>query len=123
MNGRLSPDVRWLAYASDISSKFEIYIQGFPQAGSRTKVSTGGGINPRWSRDGKTLFYLIPNSALIAVDITADKSGIHIGTSKELFSGNVTSYDAMPDNQRLLISGYPLDRNRSMVSVILNWLQ
>src|SRR5262249_12768931 len=64
--GALSPDGRWLAYASDASGRYEIYVQGFPEGGGKRQVSTGGGNFPRWRRDGLELFYYAGDGKLMA---------------------------------------------------------
>ena len=55
MQGQFSPDARWLAYASNESGRFEIYVRPFPEAGGKWQVSTGGGTQPRWGRNGQEL--------------------------------------------------------------------
>ncbi|MBU6367004.1 MAG: serine/threonine-protein kinase, partial [Gemmatimonadetes bacterium] len=66
---RLSPDGRWLAYQSDISGTFEVYVRPFPGDGPRVKVSEGGGTEPLWSRDGRTVFYR-SSEGITAVAVT-----------------------------------------------------
>jgi eukaryotic-like serine/threonine-protein kinase len=56
IEGQFSPDTRWIAYASNESGRYEIYIRTFPEAGGKWQISTGGGMQPRWSRDGRELF-------------------------------------------------------------------
>ena len=69
--GTVSPDSRWIAYASDESGRHEIYVQRFPDASinQKTPVSTGGGMQPRWSKDGRQLFYLRADGMLVSVAI------------------------------------------------------
>ena len=67
--GVFSPDARWLAYGSDSSGRFEIYVDGIPEPGTRIQVSANGGSSPRWRRDGKELFYLAPDDTLMAVPV------------------------------------------------------
>ena len=55
-DGVFSPDTKWIAYQSDESGRFEVYMQAFPKAGPRTQISTAGGAQVRWSRDGRELF-------------------------------------------------------------------
>ena len=57
--GQFSPDGRWVAYASDESGRPEVYVQPFPGPGPKIQISTAGGIQPRWRRDGKELFYRV----------------------------------------------------------------
>src|SRR5262249_20866730 len=64
--GTLSPDGRWLAYSSDKSGHYEIYVQSFPDRGGKRKVSNGGGLGPRWRGDGQELFYYTGDGKLMA---------------------------------------------------------
>ncbi|MBI3472582.1 MAG: PD40 domain-containing protein [Candidatus Solibacter usitatus] len=57
--GQLSPDGRWVAYRSNESGKPEVYVQPFPPSGGKWQISTAGGHEPRWRRDGKELFYTL----------------------------------------------------------------
>ena len=70
-NGQFSPDGRWVAYQSNESGRYEVYVQPFPGPGGKWQVSTDGGIAPRWRRDSKELFYIAPNGKLMAVPIRA----------------------------------------------------
>src|SRR5260370_10577081 len=65
-NGQISPDGKWVAYASDESGNWEIYVTTFPGAVGKWQVSRGGGTEPRWRGDGKQLFYLGPTGTLTA---------------------------------------------------------
>jgi hypothetical protein len=69
IEGQFSPDARWLAYASNESGRYEIYIRPFPEPGGKWQVSTAGGTQPRWRRDGRELFYVAPDARLMAVPI------------------------------------------------------
>ena len=65
-NGEISPDGRWLAYQSDESGQFEIYVRPFPDVNSgRWQISTGGGTRPLWARRGRELFYVAPDGAVM----------------------------------------------------------
>jgi hypothetical protein len=85
--GQLTHDGRWLAYQSNESGCTEVYIQPFLGTGSKAAVSTGGGIAPRWRRDGRELFYLAPDGSLIAVPVhaSADGNTLESGTPVRLF--------------------------------------
>jgi Tol biopolymer transport system component len=72
--GRVSPDGRWLAYMSDESGAREVYVQRFPGLGAKQRISTNGGTEPKWSRDGRTLFYFAPPDVLMAVPVTPGDS-------------------------------------------------
>jgi hypothetical protein len=83
---RLSPDGRWLAYASDESGRVEVYVQPFPAGGRRVAVSTQGGFLPVWRPDGKELYYVTSESKLVAVRIDATGSSIEVPESRVLFT-------------------------------------
>jgi hypothetical protein len=122
---------RWVAYTSDESRKGrEIYVQSFPLGGGKFQVSTGGGSQPRWRRDGKELYYLAADGKLMAVDVeTAPK--FEAGTPHALFDSRISntssysfSYDASPDGQRfLIISPRQGESNTpAAITVVMNWL-
>ena len=69
--GRISPDGRWIAYASGESgSSMEVYVQSFPVPGRKRRISTSGGVEPQWRRDGKELFYLSTDQQIMSVNVT-----------------------------------------------------
>jgi len=104
----LSPDGRWLAYVSDRTGAAEIWVQGFPD-GVPVRVSRSGGYEPRWSHDGRELFYW-QGSAMMAVDVKTD-GALGFGTPVQLFSGRYytnpergsRSYDVARDGRFLLM--------------------
>jgi len=71
VQAQFSPDGRWLAYASNETSRYEIYVRPFPASGGKWQVSSEGGIYPQWRRDGRELFYVAPDNKLMAVPIQA----------------------------------------------------
>ena len=73
--GQFSPDGKWLAYVSNESGPYQIYVRAFPGEGARWPVSSNGGSHPRWSRDGKELFYMAPDDHLMAVPTIAEADG------------------------------------------------
>jgi len=84
-DGVFSPDGRWMAYDSDQSGSFEVYLSPFPSGGSKWQVSQGGGVQPFWSRDGSKLFYIAPGGKLMEASIKENGSAVAIGTPQELF--------------------------------------
>jgi hypothetical protein len=119
-----SPDGPWIAYASNESGRPEVYVRAFPDGGKKQQVSTDGGSEPVWARNGRELFYR-NGDAVLAVPITADGE-LKAGSPKLLFQGPYESvqtsrnYDVTPDGQRFLM----LRRDEppaTQVSVILNW--
>jgi len=75
VHGQFSPDGRWVAYTSNETGRYEIYVRPFPEGGGRWQVSTAGGIYPRWRRDGAELFYIAPDNALMAVPVRGSSDG------------------------------------------------
>jgi dipeptidyl aminopeptidase/acylaminoacyl peptidase len=70
IEGQFSPNGQWLAYASNESGRYEVYVRPFPEAGEKRQVSAAGGVQPRWRRDGHELFYVAPDGQLMAVPIS-----------------------------------------------------
>jgi serine/threonine protein kinase/Tol biopolymer transport system component len=100
-DAKFSPDGRWIAYVSNEPGQSQVYIQSFPAPGFKQQVSTAGGIMPRWSRDGKELFYIeMPN--LMAVSVKDAGSSLQIGTPASLFSLRVPLLDNVAADGRFL---------------------
>ena len=105
---RVSPDGRWIAYQSVESGKSEVYVRAFPSLDQERQVSNGGGVQPLWSKDGRELYYLTPNSRLMTVEV---KSGatLETGSPRSLFQtpieGNplLAQYAVSGDGQRFLM--------------------
>jgi Tol biopolymer transport system component len=127
MQGRFSPDGRWVAYASNESGRLEIYVQPFPRSAGKWRVSTGGGMEPRWRRDGKELYYLAPDGALMTVPANAT-STFQSGTPRRLFQTRVpflgspyrSNYEVAGDG-RFLVNTLVEGAASSPISVVLNW--
>jgi serine/threonine protein kinase len=118
-SGRFSPDNRWITYQSSESGRDEIYIQAFPGGENRLQVTTAGGANPRWRRDGRELFYLAPNNRLMAVPVALGPT-IKAGQPAALFAvPSNANYNLSADGQRFLIN-MPAE-DPSPLTVIFNW--
>jgi hypothetical protein len=100
-------------------------------AGNRRQVSVGGGMQPRWRRDGSELFYLAPDQMLMALPVTSKSGNFDAGRATPLFRTRLvptgsqivafdTMYDVTPDGQRFLVNGPPADPGPPM-TVVLNW--
>jgi serine/threonine-protein kinase len=126
-NPHLSRDGRWLAYASGESGKTEIYVRPFPKLDGKWKISTDGGTEPVWSRDGRELFYR-NNDKMMVVSVAAGAS-FAAGLPQLLFerryqfSGTaVSGYDASPDGKSfLMIQPAESVQPASQISIVLNW--
>jgi Tol biopolymer transport system component len=130
--GEFSPDSRWLAYESNESGRFEVYVQPFPKADGKWQVSVAGGIHPRWRRDGKELYYVAPDARLMAVPVAASGDGktLDFGVPVPLFRTRLASgagqlpgrahYAVAPDG-RFLMNTVVEDTAASPITVIVNW--
>jgi serine/threonine-protein kinase len=115
--GVVSPDGRWLAYDSNSSGSFEIYVRPFPNVSAgQWQVSTAGGTQPLWARSGKELFYVGPDGALLRVPVEASGATWNAATPIKLFEGRYytggaggsgRSYDVSLDGQRFLMIKAP----------------
>jgi len=131
--GQFSPDGNFIAYCSNASGRDEIYVRPFPKAtDGQWTISKGGGLAPRWSRNGKELFYISADSKMMAVDVTINpvfkpgiaktlfQTSIHGGaTSRQLFG-----YDVAADGKRFLINSSMADTGpvaATTITVVTNW--
>ena len=127
---RFSPDGRWLAYISDESGRFEVYVQSYPGPGGKWQISTEGGTEPVWTRNGRELFYR-SGDKMMAVDV-ATQPGFAAGKPRMLFEGPyepaqipVANYDVSPDGQRFLMLK-PVEQAQAaptQINVVLNWFE
>ncbi len=128
-NAEVSPgsegEPRWMAYTSDESGRSEVYVQSYPSGANRMPVSTGGGFLPKWSRDGRELFYLTGDGAA-AVAIRSDGS---LGAPRMLFDRanfffptfEPANYDVSLDGKRFLMIRRDEGSVPRQLNVILNW--
>ena len=95
MNGQVSPDGKWVAYASDESGSSQIYVTTFPGAVGKFQVSRDGGTEPRWNRNGKEIFYLSLSGVLTSVSLDA-KDTFSTGAPQPLFQIRGRAASARP---------------------------
>jgi eukaryotic-like serine/threonine-protein kinase len=130
LHGQVSPDGRWLAYTSDESGSWEVYVQSFPVPGHKRTISTDGGAQPRWRRDGRELFYLAPDRTLQTVRIAQklDSQGVlEVGTPEPLFQTHTRGplvpswheYTVTSNGQRFLVC--ETERMDPSITLLLNW--
>jgi Tol biopolymer transport system component len=125
VHGRLSPDGKWLAYASDESGSFEAYVQAFPGPGGKWQISTRSGLQPVWRADGRELYYLTQDGRMMAVSIDTE-SGFAPGVPVQLFDRVPVSpasslYAVSRDGQRFLLN-LPMNGDRiTPLTLVLNW--
>jgi hypothetical protein len=125
---QFSRDGKWLAYNSTESGVREVYIQAFPPSGGKWQISNGGGHEPKWSGDGRELYYsTIENpSRIMAVDITAKNGAIEHGVPHRLFQVTLTGlartrWVPTPDGKKFLVILPPEQKPFNSFTVILNW--
>ncbi len=128
-HGQFSPDVRWIAYSSDESGVPEIYVRRFPSAEGKWQVSTHGGAQPRWRRDGKELFYLAPDGKLMTAVVKSSDSRFETDAPRVLFDTRVRTsfidrtnhYVVTQDGERFLVNLSAEDENSAPITVVVNW--
>jgi eukaryotic-like serine/threonine-protein kinase len=125
---RFSPDGRFVAYTSDESGRWEVYVQTFPVSGGKWIVSTNGGAQPRWRRDGKEIFFMAPDRKIMVADTKLEGDIFEAGVPKVLFQTNVVSYpnprnvyDVSADGQRFVIITPPEETSSTPITVVANW--
>jgi eukaryotic-like serine/threonine-protein kinase len=125
-----SPDGRWLAYMSDESGRYEIYVQPYPGPGGKWQVSTEGGTEPVWNPNGRELFYRSGDKMMV-VDI-ATQPGFAAGKPRILFEGRYqpspvqsADYDISRDGQRFLMlkPSESAEAAPTQINVVLNWFE
>jgi eukaryotic-like serine/threonine-protein kinase len=131
-DAQFSPDGKWIAYQSNESGRYEIYVQPFPGLGGKRSISTNGGSQPRWRHDGKELFYIALDGRLTTVpmELSADDKRVNVGLPVPLFIARIGApvlaldsqqYIVSSDGQRFLINTLVEEANTSAITLILNW--
>ena len=120
--GKFSPDGGWVAYISNETGRFELYVQPFPGLAAKSQVSVTGGFMPQWRQDGRELFFVGPGNQLMSVPVVRRGSSLETGEPRVLFTFPerwAGSYRASPDGQRFLI--ITVVKDASPITAILNW--
>jgi eukaryotic-like serine/threonine-protein kinase len=101
----ISPDGKWMAYQSDESGQFQVYVQTIPAGSGKFQISTSGGTIPAWSHDGTELYYLASDQKLTAVPVKINGASFEPGTPQALFTATGASHFAVTrDGQRFLMN-------------------
>ena len=132
--GQFSPDGKWIAYQSNESGRFEIHVQPFPGPGGKFQVSSNGGEQPRWNKNGKEIFYVSLDSKMMAVPVklSPDGQSVETGTPAALFpvriaggpvlgNANKQQYAVSSDGQQFLVNLAVDEGTVSPITLILNW--
>lgn len=130
-NGTFSPDGKWIAYESDETGHAEVYVRSFPlEAAGKWQISTTGGQQPKWRRDGKELFYLTLDKKLMATEVQTGQT-FEAGTTRLLFqthaepilipNSDINQYFVGADGQHFLINTIIENTTPCELTVMLNW--
>jgi len=126
--GRVSPNGRWMAYASDDTGDYEIFVQPFPSGSGKWQITQGGGAQPAWRRDGAELFYLAPDKRLMAVPVNSGGPTFQFGSPQPLFLTRVRErivsdrnhYAVTSDGQRFIVNGEIQGSVPQTITVVLD---
>ena len=130
LNGRVSPNGRWLAHDSNDSGQYEVYVRPFPNTNDgRWQISTNGGSRPVWARNGQELFYVAPAGAIMSVRVDAGlqwkaADAARVVAGRYFYGGGATlvpTYDVASDGRFLMIKP-PSDTQLSNLVVVSNWV-
>ncbi len=130
VGGQFSPDGRAVAYVSDETGRDEVYVRPFGREGDAAPVSTEGGNAPRWSPDGRAIFYR-RGDAFLAASVTSVGGTLTVGDSKKLFEARAApgrstiqaGYSVSPDGRRLLVLLLDPRAIPTQINVVLNWFE
>ena len=126
----LSPDGAWLAYISNETGSYEVYVRAFPGPGATRQVSASGGFEPLWRGDGRELFFVAPDQTLMAADIKSSRTSIDVAPPRALFpvrtkwieiQAAARHYGVTADGQRFLVANATDEAQSAAITVILNW--
>jgi Tol biopolymer transport system component len=125
VSSRLSADNRWIAYQSDETGRYEVYVSAFPKPAGRLQISQAGGRLPTWRTDGKELYYLDPDGKLMAAELRENNGSLQVAASRVLFSIKMTTgngYDAFPDGKKFLTSTVTTGETPAPLNLVINWV-
>ncbi len=128
--GQFSPDGRWMAYQSNETGRYEVYVRPFARRGGTVPISTAGGVYPRWSGDGKELYFIAPDATLMAVPIRATTTMLEAGVPATLFQtrrlgggsnviGRSHQYDVARDGRFLI--NVDAQASAPPITLLMNW--
>ena len=124
----LSPDDRWMVFTSDETGRREVYVQRVPATGGKFPISTGGGRDARWRRDGQELYFLSLDNELMAVNIDTAGDTPDLGIPHVLFQAPFrlsplqrNSYDVTADGERFLVNTMVEGAPSAPITWVLNW--
>ena len=118
---QVSPDGQWIAFNSDESKAWEVYVARFPEFTDKRRVSVGGGVQPRWREDGRELFYLAPDGTMMVVPSDGSSRARRLfTTSLSPPAHQLSEYDVTSNGQRFLLLE-PASTRSQIFTYLLNW--
>jgi len=128
--GQFSPDGRWIAYQSNETGRYEIYVRPFSSPGGAIPISTTGGVYPRWSREGRELYFVAPDAKMMAVSIRATATMVEAGAPTPLFQtrrlgggsnviGRGHQYDVARDGR--FVINVDAESGAPPITLLMNW--
>ena len=124
--GAFSPDGHWIAYSSNESGRYEVYVSPFPGPGRRWQVSPDGGLFPQWRADGREVVYTRQDGQLMAAQVSTGSESLHAGGVQPLFRihpprPDGTSFALAPDGERLLVWTTKQRQSETVLNLVVNW--
>ncbi len=121
-----SPDGNWIAYSSNDSGRYEVYLTPFPGPGRRWQLSQDSGMFPQWSADGSEVVFSQQNGMLMAAAVTKGTDTIQAGAIEPLFQihpprPDGTSFALAPDGERILVWSNKQQQTETVVNLVVNW--
>uniref|UniRef100_Q01XW9 Serine/threonine protein kinase n=1 Tax=Solibacter usitatus (strain Ellin6076) TaxID=234267 RepID=Q01XW9_SOLUE len=128
MNGQISPDGKWVAYASNETGDWEIYATTYPAAAGKWQVSRGGGSEPRWRGDGKAIFYIGPRQMLTEMVVSTEgtfstaavRSLFPVHARPPISSTDIVTYDVTRDGKHFLVNQYVRPDQPAPLTVVMH---
>ena len=121
---RFSPDGRWIAYCSDESEREEVYVAPFQGPGAKLQISTTGGRNPVWRRDGQALFYMAGDDRLMMAEVRQKGPTLEMGVGHPLFPTYPArfrgTHDVSPGGERILVNTAAAGSSAPL-TLVINW--
>jgi serine/threonine protein kinase len=119
-----SPDGKWVAYCSNESGEYKVYVVPFPGPGGKWQVSSISGCSPHWRRDAKEIFYLSAGNKMMAVEVATTASSLRVGAERSLFQAQLYGifgrYDVTADGQRFVMPSEP-EEPTAAIALAVNW--
>jgi Tol biopolymer transport system component len=122
--GGISPDGRWVVYLSNESGKIEVYVSTFPRHSAKWQVSNNGGVFPRWSPDGKRIYYKGYDGMVYVADVDGSKANFEVGKVQpfqKVEDGPWPLFDLFNDEKRLLVFENAIRTGIDEMILVVNW--